>query len=222
MLRAEAKGGVSNPLGPGDSSPLRRRSPVLLLALGFNLSAIAMFSVVHVLGEALRTGQIVEPVRYGLGAGICAILLAVDLVGILKRRQQCALGLQRQTPKNLVFRLGSWVGPLLWGLDTGLAVTTIRMAALTWAAVALTALSLGPWWSGIAYGLGFSVPLTIAVLGPRWRGGTGPASDPQWIPRLLMRGRHVLRLICVVVLLCAICSVAAASVIAAQTGVGAK
>jgi hypothetical protein len=212
MLRAEAKGGVSNPLGQGDSSPIRRRSPVLLLALGFNLSATAIFAGVHALGEALRTDQIVEPVRYGLGATTCSILLAIDLISIVKRRQQCAIGLQRQTPKNLIFRFGSRIGPLLWGLDTGLAVTTIRMAALTWAAFALTALGLGPWWSGLAYGLGFSVPLSVAVLGPQWRAGTGPASDPQWIPRLLMRGRHMLRLACLIVLLCAVCSVAAVGI----------
>jgi hypothetical protein len=51
----------------------------------------------------------------------------------------------------------------IWGFDTGLAITTIRVAAATWGAMLLTVLCLSSWQTGIAYGLAFTIPITILL-----------------------------------------------------------
>ena len=51
----------------------------------------------------------------------------------------------------------------IWGFDTGLAITTIRVAAATWGAILLTLLCLSGWQTGIAYGLAFTIPITILM-----------------------------------------------------------
>lgn len=204
MLRAEAKGGVSSPLVEGATSVYRpRRSPVILLAIGFNVSATATFAAAHSLNRSLVVDLVTGWTRYGLASAICAVLFAVDFLIIVRGGRRCSIGAQRQTPKSLIRQFGTRVGPLMWGLDTGLAVTTIRMASVTWAALALALLGLVPWWFGLTYGLSFSVPLIVAVLVPRWRAGAGPAHDPQWIPRQLMRRQRVVQTACTALLLVA-------------------
>jgi hypothetical protein len=54
-----------------------------------------------------------------------------------------------------------------WGLDTGLVVTTIRVAAVSWAALYLAALDFSPGWTGLAYGLGFIAPFFLLLLRPQ-------------------------------------------------------
>lgn len=51
----------------------------------------------------------------------------------------------------------------VWGFDTGLAVTTFRVAAATWGAIMLTVLGLSGWQTGIAYGIAFAIPITILM-----------------------------------------------------------
>jgi hypothetical protein len=51
----------------------------------------------------------------------------------------------------------------VWGFDTGLAVTTFRVAAATWGAMLLTMLGLSGWQTGIAYGIAFTIPITILM-----------------------------------------------------------
>lgn len=52
---------------------------------------------------------------------------------------------------------------LVWGLDTGLAVTTFRVVTATWAVFVLLFLGLGANWTGLAYGLGFAVPCVAMI-----------------------------------------------------------
>ena len=63
----------------------------------------------------------------------------------------------------------------IWGFDTGLAVTTIRVAAATWGAILLTLLGLSGWQTGIAYGLAFAIPITILM----WTHRAGRIADAQ-------------------------------------------
>ncbi len=110
--------------------------------------------------------------------------------------------MRRQTPKNLIYRYGNQVGALLWGLDTGLAVTTFRVSAATWAVLALTLLNLAPWWLGAVYAAGFCLPLALATLGPRWRPDEpdGTPREPQWISDALLRRRWVAQVGCLAAL----------------------
>lgn len=92
----------------------------------------------------------------------------------------------RQTPRHLFFRYGPAVGALLWGLDTGAVVTTFRVSSLSWAALSLAVLGLAPWWSGIAYGLGFILPLWFVTLVARpANGGSQISPEPVWMVQLL-------------------------------------
>jgi hypothetical protein len=59
------------------------------------------------------------------------------------------------------------IAALIWGFDTGLLVTTFRVAAVSWGALLLTALGLARPWTGISYGLGFAIPFLFLVFRPR-------------------------------------------------------
>lgn len=176
-------------------------APVVLLGVGFIISATALFAGVYFLGREVGIARIGLEIRLWVAAGLCAMLCLID-IRVVRRRRLCSIGRQRQTPKPLIERFGYHVGAFLWGLDTGLAVTTIRMVALTWAGLVLSLADIAPWWSGLAYGFGFTAPLTVAILGPRWRQSDGDAtSDPGWIPRALMRRRLSLQTTCLIVLI---------------------
>jgi len=158
--------------------------------------------MLHLLASWLGVDRVPPRARLLLAAGACALFCLLD-VAVVRRRRMCSVGIRRQTPKNFVFRFGDYLGSLFWGLDTGLAVTTFRTTALTWASLALLPLHILPWWSGLAYGLGFSLPCVAAILGPRWRppAPDGWSPEPQWIPKALMRGRHKVQIAAVAILL---------------------
>jgi hypothetical protein len=196
MLRGEAKGGASGPLVEGDNvTPHRHTAPVWYLTVGFLLSSVTVLAVAHAVAEASGTPHLPGPVRQALALGGCVACCLVDL-GVVRRRRACSIGPHRQTGKNLLFRYGPRLGPFLWGLDTGLAVTTFRMTTLTWAAIGLSLLGLAPWWVGVAYGVGFSAPLGWAVLVPKWR-----EPEPVRIVRILVRCRWTAQAGALVVLL---------------------
>lgn len=115
-------------------------------------------------------------------AGALGLLLVMDLARI---RAPGALGpsWRRQTPKGLEDRHGPVTAALLWGLDAGLVVTTFRVTSLSWAALAVAALGLVPWWSGLVYALGFVVPLgAMILLVPRRTDTTGETDpEPGWL-----------------------------------------
>ena len=51
----------------------------------------------------------------------------------------------------------------VWGLDTGLAVTTFRVTAATWAVLVAVLTGMAPWWIGASYALAFVLPLTALM-----------------------------------------------------------
>jgi hypothetical protein len=115
---------------------------------------------------ALGIAHLPVPWRLALaGAGLLS-LAAADLRSI-SRSTYCPIGRRRQTPRALLRRYHMLAVATLWGLDTGLVVTTFRVAAVSWGALYLAALGLSPRWTGLAYGAGFAAPLLLLLFRPR-------------------------------------------------------
>ncbi|NJC83275.1 hypothetical protein [Planosporangium mesophilum] len=183
--------------------------PVGSLVGGFLLSSFAVFALATGVGRAVGAPLIPETGRAVAVALIGVVLCAYDIAA-LRGGKLCRLSWRRQTPKNWIYRYGSRRGPFLWGLDTGLAVTTFRVSAATWALLALCAGQFAPWWVGLAFGGGFAAAQVGAIVVPRWRPARpdGTAQEPTWIVRALMRGRPVGQLASLAVLVAAVASVA--------------
>ncbi|GAA2827641.1 hypothetical protein [Kribbella solani] len=167
-----------------DDRPAGRWS-IATLAVGFLSSALLMTAVVFLLGHVLTTVLgLGQPAR----AGVAAVLLTACFVvnGDLFRFKPPML--QRQTPQRVFYLFGPVRGALIWGLDTGLMVTTFRISAATWATLGLVALGLLPWWAGAAYAFGFVVPVAIAVLGvPPREGPEDTSIEPGWLLEAITR-----------------------------------
>ena len=109
---------------------------------------------------------------------------------------------RRQTPKQLFHRFGPSAGALLWGLDTGLVVTTFRVTSLSWAALALAALGLVPWWSGLLYAIGFTVPAAALVLAvPAHPWSPEDLQEPVWLQYRIMALEPAMRRVALLALL---------------------
>ncbi|MEU8247510.1 hypothetical protein [Nonomuraea sp. NPDC048916] len=175
------------PLGQGER--IRHRAvvvPVTSLALGFLASAFVIMSTASVVGRAFGAALLPETFRLWSAVVLCVALCAFD-VASLRARGMCRVTWRRQTPKNLLYQYGPRTGPFLWGLDTGLAVTTFRVSAATWGVLGLAVLQVAPWWTGVAYALGFALPLAIATMVPRW----DPPREPGWVSMGLSK-RHAI------------------------------
>lgn len=134
-----------------------------VFAAAFLSGAIVIFGMASLLGAALRIADLPLERRLGFAAAGLVALALVDLLAI-KRKRYCPLGLRRQTPKPLMRRYAATTVAAAWGFDTGLAVTTFRVAAITWGALVMTCLGLSSWWIGLGYGVGFVLPLLISIL----------------------------------------------------------
>lgn len=122
-----------------------------------------MFAVVSGFGVAFA--QLVP--RRGLEIAGAIALLAFATVDLLSRRRgsYCKIGLLRQTPQKGCQSVIATAA--LWGFDTGLAVTTVRVTAATWAALAQCALGLSSPWAGVAYGVSFALPIALLLWNPQ-------------------------------------------------------
>jgi hypothetical protein len=165
-----------------------------MLAVGFTLSAVTMYATLSaigswVLGNAHSGAQV-----WSVAAITLVALFALD---VLRARSPDVLGpsWRRQTPKWLLDRYSTTTAAFLWGLDTGLVFTTFRVGSLSWAALGVTALGLVPWWVGIVYALGFSLPLASVILVvPRRTDPTGLTDpEPVWLVHRLFRFRVALK-----------------------------
>jgi hypothetical protein len=156
----------------GQWIPVRLRFEVGgLFAIAFIGAALAVFALAHLAGVALHVSEL--PVTWLLGvAGTVLLALAVADIRAVRNKTYCPISWRRQTPRGLMRQYSPRLVALLWGLDTGLAVTTFRVSAATWGALVLTFLGFGTWWIGIGYGVSFVVPLMAVI----WMGPTGKAS----------------------------------------------
>lgn len=153
------------------------RTP-LAFGIAFVVGATAIFTIVAGLGLLTGAASLPAPWRLGL-AGMGLLILAVIDVLAIGKSTYCPLGWRRQTPRFLMRRHPAVVVAAVWGFDTGLAITTFRVAAVTWGALLLTGLGLAPWWSGLGYGLGFVLPFSALLwLHPVGRSAGDTASDP--------------------------------------------
>ena len=130
--------------------------------MAFVTGATAVFALASLLGSALGLAAVPIHWRVGLGAAGLLTLAAVD-VRASRRSTYCPLGWLRQTPKSLMYRRSVTTVAAVWGFDTGLAVTTVRVAAMTWGAILLVGLGLSAWFTGVGYGLGFALPFLVLL-----------------------------------------------------------
>lgn len=162
--------------------------------LGFSLSAVSLYAAVSAAGAWLFGGGPARASMWLVAGGILILLLALD---VLRARAGCTLGpsWRRQTPKRYMDQHAPATAAFAWGLDTGLVFTTFRVTSLSWAALAVTALGLVPWWIGAAYALGFCVPLLIATLAVPVRTDPTGATDPEpiWLVQRLFACTTALR-----------------------------
>ena len=141
----------------------RRTLPadLTLFSAGFLLSSAASFALAAGIGAAVSSALALR-VRLALLLGTVLVLLAIDIVRS-RRGLHCSFGLRRQTPRRLGYQP---IGPLLWGLDTGLPLTTYRATPLPFIGLACVALGFGHPSIGLAYGAGFVGSLLASCAWP--------------------------------------------------------
>lgn len=190
------------------------RRPAINLVLGFSFSAVALYAVLSLIGTGIRAFSSLDHYRWLLATGALAAFLLVDVV---RSRRPGRLGpsWHRQTPKDLEERYGVRGAALLWGLDAGLVVTTYRVTSLSWAALAVTTLGLVPWWSGIIYATGFTLPVAAMIFAIPRRSSSIDGGDPEptWLVERILDVRPLLKPAALAVLAGAsvVCLVAATS-----------
>jgi hypothetical protein len=132
-------------------------------AASFVAGSVVTFAAAALAGFALRAAGVPMTWRMGAAAAVFLALAAVD-VHAIRRKAYCPIGWRRQTPQRMGGRFGPMMNAAVWGFDTGIVVTTFRVAAITWAALSMAALGLSPWWTGLAYGLGFTLPMLVLLV----------------------------------------------------------
>jgi len=165
--RVGAAGGLVQTSAESDGWPSREGWQLIaLIFFGFSVSAVVSFAAVWlVVGTA---AIVVVPLSVSMIVLTATAALAAGLdIYAATQKQLSPAGPRRQTPKSLLYsRTHPRLAVLLWGLDTGTAVSTFRVSATTWVVFLAAALGLTPAWTGIAYALGFGLPLVAALAWP--------------------------------------------------------
>ncbi|MDQ3151408.1 MAG: hypothetical protein M3R63_06735 [Actinomycetota bacterium] len=170
-------------------------SPLAAIFIGFFVSSVSVFAALHRVSGVAGVETLSAAVRMSLG-GSAVLLLVVAEARSIRQNRMFSFGFSRQAVRHVYVTRGAGIGALLWGLDTGLIVTTYRVSIASWAAVVLTALHLVPSWVGVIYAVAFSVPLIALIALPRWRGQESvDRLEPRWIPRLLERRMTTVRVL---------------------------
>lgn len=166
----------------GNSLETRRSGLRFFAALG----AAHILTVSFVVFLLSQIGLTIRPVLGGhfilFGVVLMSIVgIVVDSYAIMQHR--LSISLPRQTPKYVQL-LGeqSWVAPYVWGVDTGLIVTTYRVSFNSWLLLLLALSGLAPVWAGFVYGISFIGVLFLFVerFGTYFR---NPSKPPRpWSP----------------------------------------
>ena len=165
--------GTLGPLVQGPNPRMRMRVKLTaMFVVAFLIGAVTIFSSLFLLGSLFQVAEMSLDLRRILAGGSLLVFASLDLWA-RGARAFCPLGLKRQTPQRLSRRHSMYVVASIWGFDTGLAITTFRVAAATWGAVVLTFLGLAGWQTGIAYGIAFTLPLTFLM----WNHRAGQQSN---------------------------------------------
>lgn len=141
------------------------------MAIAFAAAFIAggafIFWMIAAAGKLLAVPELPWRTRAAIAVAGLLFLALMDLVAI-GRSTYCPISWRRQTPRSLMRRRYDMrLVALIWGFDTGLLITTFRVAAVSWGALFLSALGLSRGWTGISYGLGFAIPFLFLILRPR-------------------------------------------------------
>jgi hypothetical protein len=145
------------------SSPLSTRIRfATTFAVAFVAAACAVFAITSYLGVAIKVTDVSLVWRRVIGA-LGLIAFAVFDVVAIRIASYCPISIRRQTPKVAMRRYSPIITAAIWGFDTGLAVTTFRVAAASWGVFVLVFLGLCSWKVGLAYGLAFVVPLLVLL-----------------------------------------------------------
>lgn len=144
------------PVGTKPGFTLRAKMLPPLLA-GFTLSAVVVFAAASAAGAMLRSYFSVP--TYLLVSLVLSLCAVTDLA--FPRIRPTLFN--RQTPRSLAARFPAPITGLLWGMDTGIVVSTFRASAASWASLILTFAGWGPWWAGAAYAAAFCAPLGVLV-----------------------------------------------------------
>jgi hypothetical protein len=147
----------------GAGRSLKRQLQIALFGVAFTSGAVLTFAAAYLAGTTMLVGLLPRDWLLGVAGG-CLVTLAVIDVLAIRRKTFCPLAWPRQTPKTVARTHGVTAVMAVWGFDTGLAVTTFRVAALTWGALVLAAAGLTVWWVGVGYGVAFVVPLLVLML----------------------------------------------------------
>lgn len=127
-------------------------------AIAFLSGAVVIFAIAALAGTRIAA----MPLDWRIAAAaVCLLALALVDVVSLRRKTYCLLGMRRQARQTLAHRHRVETVAAVWGFDTGLAVTTFRVGAVTWGALVLTVLGFTSWWSGVVYGVAFTLPLLV-------------------------------------------------------------
>src|SRR5262245_44424134 len=155
--------GTIGPLVQGALPRWRWRIQITaLFVTGFVVGATTIFFLSFLLGETAHIHELPLPLRRAIAAA-GFVALAVTDMWARNAGTYCPVGARRQTPRVLSRRHSMLVVAPIWGFDTGLAVTTFRVAAATWGAILLTILGLSGWETGVAFGIAFATPITVLM-----------------------------------------------------------
>lgn len=134
------------------------------LFIGFSLSAATVFGIPALVVEPAWSQNLHHELQGEILGVVASTAILTDLVS-LSRRRLSPLGISRQTPKGYLYseRVPTHVGGFLWGLDTGTGFSTYRVSSSTWVLYLAALLGLAPWWTGLSYAAGFTVPLVSVV-----------------------------------------------------------
>ena len=132
-----------------------------MYSLGFSTAALGSFFVLHIAGSfiALWLNQTTRELL------LIVIMMSLTVAEVVRSGsgKPFAIGPHRQTPQSLGRRP---VGILLWGIDTGIPITTIRITPLPLAGILMVLLGYGKWWIGLSYVAGFIGSLMLATTWP--------------------------------------------------------
>lgn len=149
-----------------------RLATATIFSVSFVAGSVATFGFVAGLADALGTIRWPVEARTAAAGAVLLVLAGTD-VHALRASSYSPFGPRRQTPKALRHHYGPRLVAGVWGFDTGLAVTTIRVAAASWGALLLVALGFSGWTTGLAYGLAYAIPTFVLL----WIHPLGHARD---------------------------------------------
>jgi hypothetical protein len=116
--------------GPTTSSRVLARRLNVLYLVSFAAAAATVAAAAYLVSR-------VWPAGLRLPAVVVAVLLLVFAAGDLRLGPVRTLTLNRQTDRRWAYRFGLERATVLWGLDIGTTLSTIKMTSLYWAAFAL-------------------------------------------------------------------------------------